>query len=66
MCCTGLLLQSRYFECMQVYGLPMVHREVTESKGTVEIVSGFTQSQKTEVQELNSFQRLENIERCKT
>ena len=40
MCCTSLLSWSRYFECMQVYVLPMDHREVAESKGTVEIVSG--------------------------
>ena len=39
--CTNLLSQSRYFECMQVYALPMDHREVAESKGTIEIVSGF-------------------------
>ena len=39
--CAGLLLQSRYFEYMQVYALPMGCREVAESKGTMEIVSGF-------------------------
>ena len=34
--------------CMQVYALPTDHREVTESKGTMEIVSGLAQSQKVE------------------
>ena len=31
--------------CMQVYSLPMDHREVAESKGAAEIVSGLVQSQ---------------------
>ena len=44
-----LLSWSRYFECMQVYALPMDHREATESKGTMEIVSGLAQSHKVEV-----------------
>ena len=38
--CASLLSWSRYFECVQVYVLPMDHREVTELRGTVEIVSG--------------------------
>ena len=63
---TSFLLQSRYFECMQVYALPMECREVAESKGTVEIVSRLTQSQRAEGQESNSFRRLENIKRSKT
>ena len=46
--------------------LPMDHREVIESKGATEIVSWFVQSRKAEVQELNSFWRLENIKGCKT
>ena len=62
----GLLSQSRYFKYMQVYVLPMECREVAESKGTTEIVSGFTWSWKAEVWESNSFWRLENIETCET
>ena len=64
--CIGLLALSRYFEYMQVYALPTGRREVAESKGIMEIVSGFAQSRKAEVQESNSFQRPEIIRRWET
>ena len=52
--------------CMQVYVLPTDCREVAESNGTTEIVSGLAWSQKAEDRGSNSFGRPENIERCET